>query len=156
MGSTMISNVSQIEWSDLTSFEGRIAIYLEGMRVFRVRIVEINVNHTQLFAKCKTVETHGLDSADKSWDISAHAIVLTATSTYWSARYVGWNIFFNPTVIQRVLEIVSVLPPGKSYLDDYSTSRPVPSNSEPLSICTPGTCAIELFTLLRAQQIAEL
>ncbi len=155
LGITMTRNVSQSTLATLPSYEGRQAIYIERMRVCRVRVVRIQVDDAHLFAKCETVETPGLNSAGASWNIAAGTDILTVKATYWSASYVGWQIFFNPTVIQRVLEIVSELPLGKIYLDDY-TSRPVPSTSKFVSINTPGPYASELFSYLRAQQLVEL
>lgn len=146
----MTDNHSQSILAMLSSYEGRIAIYKEKMRVWRVRIVRIRNDDTHMFATCETVETHGLNSAVGSWDIAAPASALI-TAESWSASYVGWQIFFNPIVIQKVLEIVSVLPPGKTYLDDY-TKKPAPRNSKFVSINTPGPCAKELYSYLRDQQ----
>jgi hypothetical protein len=120
-----------------------------------VRVAGIQVDDAHVSAKCETVETPGLNAAGTSWNIAAGTDILTVKATYWSASHVGWQIFFNPTVIQRVLEIVSELPLGKTYLDDY-TSRPAPSTSKFVSINTPGPCASELFSYLRAQQLVEL
>lgn len=150
----MTGNVSQSILAMLSSYEGRIAIYKEKMHVWRVRIVGVRNDDTHVFATCETVETPGLNSAGGSWDIAVCASELTRAD-YWSARYVGWQIFFNPIVIQKVVEIVSVLPPGKTYLDDY-TKRPAPKNSKFVSINTPGSCVRKLYSYLRDQQFAKL
>jgi hypothetical protein len=154
LGITMTGNISQRILTMFSSYEGRIAIYKEKMRVWRVRVVEIRTDDTHVFAKIETVETSGLNSAGGSWDIAAPASELT-TADYWSAPYVGWQIFFNPIVVQKVVEIVSVLPPGKTYLDDY-TKRPAPNDSKFVSINTPGPCAKDLYSYLWGQQFAEL
>ena len=151
----MTDNVPENTLANLPSYEGRIAIYQEKMSVFRVRITGIRVGGVHLSATIETLETTGLNSRGSSWSIGAHAGVLTIKRDYWAASYAGWQLFFNPAVIQKVLDIVSVLPPGKTYRDDYTT-RPAPENSRFVSIHSPGPCARELFSYLNDRQLVEL
>jgi hypothetical protein len=130
--------------------DGTFAVYKEKMEVCRVRIVDVHLDDVRVSARCETVETPGLNRGGTSWNIAVPLRECSVTEGVWSGGYAGWQIFLDPNVIQRVLDIVAKLPAGTTYADDY-TSRPAPANSRFAAIRSPGPCVLELYEYLRDQ-----
>jgi hypothetical protein len=153
--STMTNDVFQNALAVVLAIDGRLAIYRSTMSGARVRIMGVRVVGAYMSAKCVPVETPGLNRGGPPWNIGADVSALAQTGACWSASYAGWQIFFHPAVIQRTLEIVSVLPVGKTHWDDY-TREPAPSKSKFAYVGHPGPCARELFSDLDAQALAAI
>lgn len=137
------------------AFEGREALCVTPGGAARVRVFDVRVEGELLAARLEPLATPGLNAAGGSaMDIAAHRSVLHATDSYWAASYVEWQLFFDPQVMARVREIVSVLPAGCTVADDH-ISRPAPSGSRFASIQTPGPCAAALQSYLRERMHEE-
>jgi hypothetical protein len=142
--------VPDAEWNTkLTQFEDRIGVLVDHSLVSRVRVFDLAVDEGLLRLRYEQLATPGLNhgSASEHHVLSTDARVLES-SAEWRADHVGWRIFFEPGVIARVLDIVSVMPAGTTYLDDY-TSRPAPEGSRFTAIRSPGPCASALHAYLR-------
>ena len=133
----------------LSQFEGRIGLLVDRSLVSRVRLFDLAVDEGLLRLRYEQLATPGLNhaSASEHHVLSTDARVLES-SAEWYAEHVGWRIVFDPCVIARVLDIVSVMPAGTTYLDDYN-SRPAPEGSRFTAIRSPGPCATELYEYLR-------
>lgn len=132
--------------------DGTIAVYKEKMGICRVRIVDVHLDDVRVSARCETVETPGLNRGGASWNIAVPLRECSVTEGIWSGGYAGWQIFLDPKVIQKVLDIVAVLPAGKTYADDY-TRAPAPANSKCAEIRSPGPCVRELYSYLHDQAL---
>ena len=145
------TTVPDAEWNaNLSQFEGRIGLLVDRSLVSRVRLFELAVDEGLLRLRYEQLATPGLNHAT----ISEHQVLSTdarvlENAAEWYARDLGWRVFFDPRVIARVLDIVSVMPAGTTYLDDY-TSRPAPEGSRFTAIRSPGPCASELYAYLRS------
>lgn len=134
--------------------EVRIAIFHEGYIVARTRLVNVQLGRDVLTFTCASLPSHGLPNVNSQLQFGAHASELRASARYVSANYVGWRVYLHDSVVASVLQIVSVLGPGRTYLNDY-TNRPVKS-ARFSSTSKPGKTARALHEYLDRQQLIEL
>jgi hypothetical protein len=135
--------------SELAQFDGKVGILVDRGNVARVRLHDLTRDGNLVCFRYETLATPGLNEACASSDlILSTTVEVLQSSTYWAAAHVGWRIYFDPAVIDRVQAIVSSLASGKTYRDDYS-SRPAPPGSRFVSVQTPGPTAAALYAFLR-------
>lgn len=97
-------------------FEGREAIFAEGRIVLRVRVFNIRSQGLSVVANVEEIITPGLGSSllarthspvtsPDRWDIGGDP---TSYSDHtWTMGYGGWRLYFDPEVIQAVIDFVA-------------------------------------------------
>ena len=136
-----------------TLFENKVAIYSTDFLASRVRIVDVRVAGDELHASVQTIDTPGLNGAEPPFHIAARRSVLRMTTSSWTAADGRWWLFFDPTVIARVVEIAAALPEGRTCRDDF-TARPS-TNPKFVTVTAPGPIAAQLMAYLREQSNVE-
>lgn len=135
----------------LPSFEGRNCIYIERMDIRLAKIMDIKATDRGISATATTLPSQGLSVGGNSWTIGVNWESFSFSPTYWSAGYSGWRIFFDEVIIAKVLDIVSRLPPGKYYWDDYSSS---PSTHPKFTtVRSPGPIVTALYEYIKEQEM---
>jgi hypothetical protein len=136
-----------------TRFENKVAIYKTDFHASRVRVVDVRVAGDELHASLQPIETPGLNGAEPPFQISARRSLLRMTMSSWMAADGRWWLFFDPTVIARVVEIVAALPEGRTSRNDY-TVRPS-TNPKFVTVTAPGPIAAQLMGYLREQSCGK-
>jgi len=101
----------------LPNFEGAEAIYKEAhYPISRVRVHNIRLSCEGVRADIQAVPTPGLATC-RSWPFFVVWAVLSINETEWSAAYpVNCHFYFDPDVIQQVVEVGASWPEGESKL----------------------------------------
>ena len=95
-------------------FEGRVAIYTEGI-VKRVRVsnVRIKLEFRTIDVTMTEIPTKGLGQSSEQWDIGAGYLTAFSESE-WIMGYGMWHLYFDPQFVDQLVEQAAA---GSSELD---------------------------------------
>lgn len=109
-------------------FEGREAIYIEKGGL-RVRVTNIRMNGLSVGADVEEIITPGLGvglfarkhppvTSPYRWDIGGDSSAFS-DQTWWMG-YGGWSLYFDPKVVQAVIEFAARRPTNADPYEGYS------------------------------------
>jgi hypothetical protein len=88
------------------SFEGAEAIHVESPMVFHVRMRHISCDTWGVKAIAVDLLTPGLHRPRQSpFEIGASWETFSYSADFWQARYVPWQLFFDPGVVRLCIEL---------------------------------------------------
>lgn len=114
-----------------SSFENKQAIYIEkGALLVRVTNISASMVDVKITAQAEEVITPGIGVglfALKSqkgrkplfWNFGAGDLTCFSDA-YWAAGYGGWSLYFDPKVIEEVLQLAISFPPELNAFERYS------------------------------------
>jgi hypothetical protein len=88
------------------SLEGAQAIHVETPAIFHVRMSHISCDAWGVKATAVDLLTHGMHRPRQSpFEISACWEIFSFSADYWQAHYAPWQVFFDPEVVRRCIEL---------------------------------------------------
>jgi hypothetical protein len=121
------------------ALEGRQAIYIEKMQIFKVLIskIEETEDHNGFMGTASIIKTHGLRGGKATWTFGANWSYFHATSNTVASTYAGWRIYTNPSMEDELARILTPLPEGKTYMAEDAVRAEVFNWLSGLSIPIP-------------------
>lgn len=143
------------------SLAGCRAIFAERgqyLYIRQVTFVGAELGREGITARVTTIETPGLCSGNHSYSFESDWADFSVNPSSWVSYRNKWWFFFDTSVVNRVVALVSNLSPGETYLDDWHTYPESPRSSSKLasskfvSRSGPGPVYAELREFIKQQE----